>query len=293
MAKSLDTRILDLYESLSPREQALADVVLEHQRDLASYSATELARRAGVSKATAARLFKRLGYLNFNEARRQSRSLKHWGSPLNTLTDAPDISKVDTTLLTHLNNDLTNVTRTFEALRSEVVGEAVESLAEADTVWILGLRNSYSMAHYARFLMTILKPRVRLVPVGGLSFAEEVVDMSPGDVLLVLGFRRRPRILRALMDTAQKAGLKIILLTDLSASITPRHADIVLRCHSRGLYFVDSYTSAMSLLNYLASALALRLGEAGRARIEQIDDLHDALDVFTAMPKFDEAQPKA
>ncbi|MCH7794161.1 MAG: hypothetical protein IH900_03325 [Proteobacteria bacterium] len=47
--KTLDTRILDIFEELSPSEQRLADVVLEHQRDLASYSATELADLASVS----------------------------------------------------------------------------------------------------------------------------------------------------------------------------------------------------------------------------------------------------
>lgn len=285
MTQSLDTRILDLYEDLSPSEQRLADIVLEHQRDLASYSATELARRAGVSKATAARLFQRLGYENYNEARRQARSLRHWGSPLIALSEATDLSKVNTNLLMHLNNDLTNVTRTFEALRNDAVTDAIDALAEAPRVWVLGLRGSYSMAHYARFLLVLLKPDVRLIPIGGLSFAEEVVDMSAGDAVLAIGFRRRPRALKALMEKAKSRGAKIIFVTDLTASLTPRNADFVLRCHTRPSYFVDSYTAAMSVLNYLVSSLALKLGDKARSRIDAIDTLHDEIDVFTVMAK--------
>lgn len=285
MSKTLDSRILDVFEELSPSEQRLADIVLEHQRDLASYSATELASLAGVSKATAARLFKRLGYKSFQEVRRQARSMRHWGSPLHTLLEATDKTKVDTNLLMHLNNDLTNVTRTFEALRGDRIDTAVDALVSAERIWVLGLRNSYSMAHYARFLLTLLKPDVRLIPAGGLSFAEEVVNMEAGDVLLAIGFRRRPRILQDLLQRAHRAGVMIIFVTDPSASQITKHADIVLRCHNRGAHFTDSYTAAMSLLNYLASAVAYRLGDAARKRVDGIDELHDALDAFTVMPK--------
>ena len=285
MPQSLDARILDVYETLSPSEQRLADIVLEHQRDLASYSATELSRRAGVSKATAARLFQRLGYENYNEARRQARSLKHWGSPLIALSEVADLSKVDTNLLMHLNNDLTNVTRTFEVLRNDVVTASVDALAAAPRVWVLGLRSSYVMAHYARFLLIMLKQDVRLVPVGGLSFAEEVVDMAAGDVLLAIGFRRRPRVLKALMENARDRGVKVIFVTDLTASLTPRSAEFVLRCHSRPSYFTDSYTAAMSVLNFLASSLALKLGTPARLRLDAIDTLHDELDAFTVLAK--------
>jgi len=285
MSKSLDARILDSYEDLAPSEQRLADIVLEHQRDLASYSATELARRAGVSKATAARLFRSLGYENYNEARRQARSLRHWGSPLNAMEQAADISKVDTNLLMHLNNDLTNVQRTFEALRGDVVKNAVDALAKAPRVWVLGLRSGFSMAHYARFLFVILKRDVRLIPVGGLSFAEETVNMKAGDVLVAIGFRRRPKILKVLLEHARKKKVKVIFVTDLTASLTPKSADIVLRCHSRPSYFFDSYTSGMSVLNYLASALAYKLGNEARSRVEEIDELHDKLDAFTVIAK--------
>ena len=41
----------------------------------------------------------------------------------------------------------------------------------------------------------------------------------------------------------------------------------------------------MSVLNYLASAVAYKLGDAVRKRVDGIDELHDALDAFTVMPK--------
>ena len=71
--KPVESRILDLYDGLPASERRLADVVLACQGDLASYSASELAERACVSKATTSRLFQRLGYARFTDARREAR----------------------------------------------------------------------------------------------------------------------------------------------------------------------------------------------------------------------------
>jgi DNA-binding MurR/RpiR family transcriptional regulator len=119
--KPLEARILDIYEDLTPLERRLADVVLEHQRELASYSATELAVQADVSKATAARFFKRLGYSSYQDARQQSRGTRRWGSPLSLLEglDRHDTSQPG--IVAHLQNDIANLTRTFESLRPESI----------------------------------------------------------------------------------------------------------------------------------------------------------------------------
>jgi DNA-binding MurR/RpiR family transcriptional regulator len=117
--QSLADRILERYDDLSRSERRLADRLLENPRDLATYSATELAGHAGVSKASAARLFKRLGYRNFREARRLDRQAGN----------ASDIASVHLTanvaalsghagdLGLHLTSDLQNLIRTTEALR--------------------------------------------------------------------------------------------------------------------------------------------------------------------------------
>lgn len=63
MNKEIEARIPGAYELLSPSERKFAEVTLEHQKDFYSFTTTELAQRAGVSKATAGRFFKKLGYL--------------------------------------------------------------------------------------------------------------------------------------------------------------------------------------------------------------------------------------
>jgi DNA-binding MurR/RpiR family transcriptional regulator len=283
--KPLDARILDLYESLTPQERRLANVVLEHQRDFASYSATELARRADVSKATAARLFRRLGYGSFDEARRQARSLRHWGSPLNIFEHVDKGDGTTQSPLVHVQSDIANITRTFEALDPGAIGQAADLLAGAQRIWVIGFRASQPLAGLLCYWLSVVRPDVRLFQSGGMVFAESAIDMLPGDVAVAVGFRRRTRMLRALVERARSVNVKVILIADVSASTTAKLADIVLRCHTRPSYLFDSYAAVLSVMNYLTAAVALRLGEGTLQRMSQIDTLHDALDAFTAPPR--------
>ena len=70
----MEQTIRTSYDRLPVGERKLADVVLEMRGELAGYSATELAESAGVSKATASRLVRRLGFSDYQEMRQQARA---------------------------------------------------------------------------------------------------------------------------------------------------------------------------------------------------------------------------
>src|ERR687883_2068646 len=81
-APSLLSRVRDQLHELPPTERRLADLVLDFPGELASYTASELAALAHVSNATVSRFIRRLGYENYDEARRHAREEKGSGSPL-------------------------------------------------------------------------------------------------------------------------------------------------------------------------------------------------------------------
>ena len=61
LPQSLSARIRSCYEDLSPTDRRLADLMLEYPGDIASYSASELARLTNVSNAAVSRFVQRLG----------------------------------------------------------------------------------------------------------------------------------------------------------------------------------------------------------------------------------------
>jgi DNA-binding MurR/RpiR family transcriptional regulator len=267
-------RIRSTYDGLPLGERKLAEVILEMGGDLAAYSATELAARAGTSKATAARLVRRLGYADFHEMRHQARANHRNGSPLAELTTTPSPEE---TLAQHLGHDVACLTRTIETTPSEHAQTAVAILARAPRVTVIGFRNSYPLAFYARDLLVQVRAQVRLLPLPGQTISEEFSQLGPDEAVLAIGFRRRTPALARILRVACQSGAPVILIGDSSLGDVARSATVVFRCASRGSRLFDSYVAPMSLLNYLCSRVALALGNGAQERLHRIETMHDAL----------------
>src|SRR3954468_11641722 len=124
-ALSLLSRIRDQLHELPPTERRLADVVLDFPGELASYSASELATLANVSNATVSRFIRRLGYENYDEARRHAREEKGSGSPL-FLAIKPS---GDAGLVTaHEQQSLSNLAATFNRISDAMVTDIAEAI---------------------------------------------------------------------------------------------------------------------------------------------------------------------
>jgi DNA-binding MurR/RpiR family transcriptional regulator len=282
MPAPLESRIHGLYSELPARERRLADVLLEMQPVLAAYSATELAARAGVSKATAARLVRRLGYADFSEMRQLARAGQQAGSPLAVLGESDPSCR---SLADHLAQDVQNLVRTLEGLDAEAVSTAVRILVGARRLFVIGLRNNHALALYARGLLAQLKPDVHLLPQGGYTLAEDLASLGAGDALLALGFRRHVPLIRDVLRAAVEAKAESVLLADPGVDECSPYASVTLRCYSRAASLFDSYAPAMSLLNYLCSSVALGLGADAEARLGHIEQLHAALGDFATRPE--------
>lgn len=277
MTSTLHDRILELQDQFTESERRLAQVTLECIGNLAAYTGAELAQRAGVSKASAGRFFRRLGYENFNEVRALARDEADRGSPLHELAqvDGAAANPAANPAAHHLATDLQNLSKTFERLDPADVRRVCALLKSARTVYIAGFRNGRVVAQYAWALLTQLRGGVALVPGAGLNLAEDLADLGARDVLLVMDFRRRVSLLRPMVEHANRVNAKVVILTDPTATELPARSDVVLRCVNRGAALFDSYVAAISVVNHLCSTFALALGDTARERLEGIEGLHE------------------
>lgn len=279
MSTRLALRIQQRFEKLAPSEQKLAALMLERQDDLLTYSATELAGFAGVSKATAARLFRNLGYSDFNEVRLQAREERNRTAPFERKTGSLAEFKGALSVGSHLQGELAALTRTFEDLRSDVVTDAAKVLAEAPRVWLLGLGLEEGLARYARLLLARLRPDVQLLGGHWGGWSEDLAMTGAGDALLLLSVQPRPRLLRPLIDYARTTRMAIIALVDPgSAAWARRIARVTLPCQGAGTQPGSSHMALVSMLNLLAITLTARLGRSALQRTELLAEIHEELD---------------
>lgn len=268
---TLSQRILEAYDDLTRRERKLADLLLEDPDTLVLKSATDLSVQAEVSKATAARFFRRLGYPSFKAAQKIARERVGNAAPV----AAPARKAGRGELADHLANDVQNLVRTIEAVRSDELGQAIQSLARAEKLWIVGFGDNYPLAHFARALLIRIKADIRMIPIGGFSVPEEFASIQPSDAMLALGIGRKTRSLRSIMRSAVHSGAQVIYLTDQASRGGPDVAHVTLRCRTRGISIYESVAAPVSLITYLCSAIASRIGQSALERLQYIESIHD------------------
>src|SRR5258708_3955674 len=151
--RTLSQRILEAYDDLTRRERHLADLLLEDPDSLVLKSATHISEQARVSKATTARFFRRLGYLSFKTAQKIARSGDERPAGRNLPSRPPKQKAGRGELAGHLASDVQNLVRSIEALRSDELNQAIQSMARAEKLWIVGFGDTYLLAHFARALL--------------------------------------------------------------------------------------------------------------------------------------------
>lgn len=278
MSTRLSLRIQDCFERLTASERRLAEVILGNPDDILSYSATELSAMAGVSKSTAARFFRSLGYVDFNEVRLQAREERNKTAPMHLEARLAPANRKPGDLDAYARLEAANLARSLEALRPDIVAEATGLLAEAQRVWVLGLGTEEGLARYARVMLARLRPDVRLLGETG-TLAEDLAMLGPRDALLVVAMRPRQARLRPMLAFAETARAKIVYLTDpMAAGTGTRMAQVVLRCHMASHGDQPSYTAALSVLQLIAANLASRVGARARQRLALIAEIHEELE---------------
>lgn len=285
---SLEARIHAHYDALPPAEKRLGDLLLSFPGDIATYSAGELAQAAGTSRAAASRFFQRLGYRDFNEARQQAREAKRWGSPVYLSSASPSGGQPGSTqasqpIADHLAQERDNLTLTLESIRPDRLRDAMDALAHARRVHVAGFRNSHMLASYLQRQLHIVRPDVALLPRAGQTLAEDLVDIAEGDVLVMVGMRRRVALVSRILEIARRQGARTLLLTDPSAAEPTQNATWAFVCEVRSQSLFDSYSAAMSVMNLLCSSLFHHELHQGQERLKRIETLHDDLDELDAL----------
>ncbi|WP_413701800.1 MurR/RpiR family transcriptional regulator [Psychromonas sp. KJ10-10] len=276
----LDARIRTHYESLPPSEKSLADLLLSFPGNITDYSATELCKQAKTSKAIATRFFSRLGYKDFNDARRQTREAKKWGAPIYQSSRFDEVSKSESSnseiIANHINREQTNLQRTLEGIDISTLRSLVKAIISKQRVLIVGYRNNRFLAEYLHRQLGLLRNNVTLHPGPNQAIAEEIFDINEDDLLIVFAMRRRTPILDKVIELAEQKKTPIALIADPTAATLEKRAKWKLNCIVHGTSSFDSYSSVISVLTLLISIVCTESTSA-LERLRMVESTHDNL----------------
>jgi len=273
--RSFLTRVRDALPELRPAERRLGEFVCDFPGELASYSAQELAALAHVSKATVSRFIQRLGYENYEEARRHARLEKQTGSRLflATATDAA----AEQSVTAHAAQAVANLEATFLMLTDTQINAIAAAILGARKVWVMGFRASHPFAAYLQWQLTQVVENIVAIPGAGQTMGEHLVSVTAEDVVIVFGLRRRIARMEPILDQIARSSAKLLYVTDESESFHAR-ATWHLRCQTLAPGPLFSHVSVMAICHLIATRCIELAAAAGRKRLRGIEAINDTLE---------------
>lgn len=273
--KSFLTRVRDALPTLHPAERRLGEFVCDFPGELASYSASELAHLAHVSKATVSRFVKRIGYESYEEARRHARAERQTGSRLFLGTSS--LGHSTRSLAAHVSQSVANLEATFVAITDVQINAVAEAMLAARKVWVIGFRSSHPFASYLHWQLTQVIENIVAIPGAGQTLGEHLVSVHSEDMVIVFGLRRRVARTELLLEQIRRSKAPWLYITDEGVSFQAG-ATWHFRCHSQAPGPLFNHVAVAAVCHLLANR-AIELADAvGRVRLRGIETLNDALE---------------
>ncbi len=267
---------------LTRAERQLATHILAHYPVAALGSITQLARAAQVSTPTVVRLAQKLGYRGYPEFQALLRGEVEamLVSPLTKHQKAGRLA--DGHVLTRMAEAvLKNLQATLGQIDQTEFDGAVALLADPDRkVFALGGRITHALADYFCSLLAVSRPGVTLLSDNSPTWPPALLDMGPGDVLMVFDIRRYENAVLNLAEMAKDQGVEIVLITDRWVSPAAAHARHMLPCHVEAPSAWDSVVAPVVLVESLLSAVQDRIWPVTEARMKRLEGLYSRARLF-------------
>lgn len=268
------SRIKAALPELHRAERTLGTFLLEFPGDLASYDAQELARLSGVSKSTVSRFVRRLGFENYESARRAARAESQRGSR-HFLAHSENVPP-EQQLATSLEEELENISRTFERIDMAELDALAQAIASSRKVWVAGYRISHSFASYVYWQLIKVVPEAALIPQAGESLGEHFAAMQPDDIVIWIALRQKMGNTDAALLQLDRLGIPTALITDDGTE--PNHrTKWHFRCRIETSSPQFNHASVTSLCHQIVTRATLRAGLDARTRLRRIDEFNKEL----------------
>ena len=252
-------RVNKMMADMTPSQQKAASYYLSESNEAALSTLEEAAGKIGVSTTSIIRFARLLGYSGFSEMQKDlQRNLLHKAGLPERLDQLQNNSAIKGgMLLQSMQNDIDDITNTFASLDRATLQRTVELIGQAETVYILGLRSSFALAHYMMSRLAQIRPRVRLIQGDGMLFPEEFGGCGEKDLCIAFLFPRYSKTTSNLLLWLRQKKTPVILFTATQYDALKDHADYFLPCSISSLSFKNSFAAPISVINYLSAEVAI------------------------------------
>lgn len=260
------------YKGLSKQLKLIGKYIEAHHAHLGLEGIQDVATACGVQPSAVVRFAKHFGFSGFTEMQKMFRQAiaEQLAPDRNYQTRIRDAIRTGVPLASvdiaqeFLTASIDGIHTLMDTLALSDLDKAVELLAEAESIWLLGMRRSFPVAAYLDYALQHTDKRIFLVDGMGCMQEGQLRSLREGDVLLAVSFPPYAQETLEVLRNAHARGGRIIAITDSRLSPLAELAQASLFVHDNTSFGFRSLTSTIGLAQSLFIALAYRL-ELNRA----------------------------
>jgi DNA-binding MurR/RpiR family transcriptional regulator len=260
--ESLRSLLLSRREAMPKRLKQLAAFAVEHPEEVAFGTVAGIAEHAGVQPSTLVRFAKSLGYDGFSHLQQVFRDRLRERFPdyrerLGGLRDQEGHHIHAASLLEGFAGAAAvSLERMRESVRPEELSRAIETLAKADTIYLLAARRVFPVAAYCAYAFGKLGVRAILIDHIAQLGPEQMATATERDAVLAISFTPYAPITADLAAVAARRDIPVVAITDSAFSPLVTSADVWLEVAEA------DFSAFRSLSASFALAMALAVGTA-------------------------------
>ncbi len=265
------------YDALSGSYQKIARYLTQNPNDVAIKSVSTLAVASGVHASSFVRFAQHFGFKGFKQLQlvfraRLATAAQGFDARVNALKTELELHRPGSftaTLGDLVARDIASLQDLLSATGEEQLVRAVEILANADTIYLVGQLRSAPIALFIRYVLTMLRRKVTLLDAAGGLSTEMARVMRSDDALIAVSFRYYAKEVVSIVETAHQAKVPIVAISDSTLSPLAKNAAVLFPIPEDEYSFSRSLAAPMCLAQAMLIALAARLSpdESERVRI--------------------------
>jgi len=286
------------FATLTPAQKLLAERVMSDPEGTAFMTITELASAVGVNEATVVRFATNLGLDGYpglarlcrERLREQAQLLRRFSNLEQLGADSRDPLDLAITF------DQANIARTFSRVDRSSWTAAVTALASARAVQVMGLRKCYAPAFLLGYLLRLVRDDVEVLTPAAGTLTDELRHLRAEDCFVGIAIHRYTADTVRAVRWAQRVGATTIALTDNPSSPLAIRATHTFYVDTTGVAVLRSVAAFTSLVQALATAVAMRRGTDVPSALRAEEELLETFGTYAVdepLPPPLTAQPRA
>ena len=282
MPKDILSTIQSEMNTFSKGQKLIANFILESYDKAAFMTASKLGKTVKVSESTVVRFAAELGYDGYPAMQKALQEMIR-----SKLTSIQRIEVTNDRIGDHdilsmvMQSDIEKIRLTMEETDQAQFQRAVDAIAKARHIYILGVRSAAAIASFMGFYFTLIFNNVTIIHTTSASEVfEQLLHVGPEDVVLGISFPRYSRRTVKAMQFAHDRGAEAIAITDSAASPLAPYSSITLLAKSDMASFVDSLVAPLSLVNALIVAIGRKKNDDLSRTFESLERIWDEYEVY-------------